>query len=81
MTEATEGKSKLPPRTIEHMRKLNTEALRLYANDLLSSYDARAMKLDKVGTRMREVWVVNQAAFLEAVANELRSIIASGTSP
>ena len=81
MVEPLDTRSRLPPRTIGKMRKLNTEHLRLYANDLLASYDARGRKLQKVGQRMAEDWVVKQGDFLEAVANELREIIASGEAP
>lgn len=74
-------RSRLPPRTVKKMRRLNTESLRLYANDLLTSYDAKARKLNVVGKRMSEQWVQNQGAFLDAVAEELRQIIRLGESP
>ncbi len=63
------------------MRRLNSTDLKLYANDLLSSYDAKSRKLDAVGKRMAEDWVVKQAAFLEDVADELRYIITTGDPP
>lgn len=81
MSSWSEAKSRLPPQTVTKMRRLNTEHLRLYANDLLGSYDARSRKLNAVGKRMQEEWVVKQAAFLNDVADELRQIILTGESP
>ncbi len=81
MATPSEAKSRLPPQTIAKMRKLNEESLKLYANDLLGSYDARSRKLNAVGKRMAQDWVVAQANFLNDVANELRAIILSGDAP
>ena len=81
MVNPSDAKSRLPPQTVAKMRKLNTEYLRLYANDLLSSYDTRSRKLRAVGTRMAEDWVIAQAAFLDSVAEELRQIIQTGEAP
>ena len=81
MPDSPDTKSRLPPQTVAKMRRLNIEYLKLYANDLLGSYDARSRKLNAVGNRMKEEWVVAQAAFLNDVANELRQIILSGEAP
>lgn len=81
MPNSPETKSRLPPQTVAKMRRLNTEHLRLYANDLLGSYDGKSRKLRAVGKRLGEEWVERQGEFLEAVADELREIILSGESP
>lgn len=81
MSTAGKPKSRLPPQTITKMRSLNTEYLRLYANDLLSSYDGKARKLKATGKRMGESWVERQGEFLDAVADELRQIILDGEAP
>lgn len=73
--------SQLTPRTVERMRQLNTEALKLYASGLLGRYRSRASKLTHVANRMKRDWVHNQAQFLENVAQELEGIIESGDAP
>lgn len=81
MTTGEKPKSLLPPQTVTKMRSLNTEHLKLYANDLLSSYDGKARKLKATGKRMGEAWVERQGEFLDAIAEELRQIILNGEVP
>ena len=81
MSTGEKPKSRLPPQTVTKMRSLNTEHLKLYANDLLSSYDGKARKLNAIGQRMAQEWVENQAEFLNNVAEELRQIILNGEAP
>ena len=81
MSDSPDTKSRLPPQTVAKMRSLNTEHLKLYANDLLSSYDGKARKLRATGKRMGEAWVERQGEFLDVVAEELRQIILNGEAP
>ena len=81
MTTGEKPKSRLPPQTVTKMRRLNETALKLYANDLLSSYDGKARKLKVTGKRLGEAWVERQGEFLDAVAEELRQIILDGEAP
>lgn len=81
MTATDKPKSRLPPQTVTKMRSLNTAYLKLYANDLLSSYDGRSRKLKAIGKRMGEDWVERQGEFLDQVADELRQIILTGEAP
>lgn len=74
-------KSRLPPQTVTKMRRMGSTDLKLYANDLLSSYDSKARKLDAVGQRIAQRWVVSQAEFFDDIAEELRQIILSGDPP
>lgn len=81
MATGEKPKSRLPPQTVTKMRSLNTEHLKLYANDLLSSYDGKARKLKATGRRMGEEWVERQGEFLDSIAEELRRIILDGKAP
>lgn len=81
MTTGEKPRSRLPPQTITKMRSLNETALKLYANDLLSSYDGKARKLKATGKRMGEAWVERQGEFLDEIAEELRRIILDGEAP
>jgi len=81
MSAGEKPKSRLPPQTLTKMRSLNETALKLYAYDLLSSYDGKARKLKATGKRMGEEWVERQGEFLDAIAEELRQIIENGEAP
>ena len=81
MTASEKPKSRLPPQTIHKMRTLNEYHLKLYANELLSSYDGKGRKLRATGKRLGEEWVERQGEFFDAVGNELRQIILSGEAP
>ena len=81
MSTSDKPKSRLPPQTVTKMRSLNETALKLYANELLSSYDGKARKLKATGKRLGEKWVENQGEFLDVIAEELRQIILNGEAP
>ncbi len=49
--------SSLPPRTAEKLRNLGESERKLYACDLLASYEAKGLKLEAVGARMAQGWV------------------------
>ncbi len=73
--------SSLPPRTAEKLRKLGESERKLYACDLLASYEAKGLKLEAVGARMAQGWVERQGQWFALISMELRDIILTGEAP
>lgn len=73
--------SVLPPRTINYLRNLTESDRKVYASQLLGSYQEKALKFEQTGERMAQEWVINQGKFFEMVCDELRDIIETGDAP
>lgn len=74
-------RSNIPPQVIASLEEMLEMDRKIRASELLSSYEERATKLEKIGGRMAEEWVIRQSAFLSAVCDELREIVATGDLP
>ena len=77
----TSSVSSLPPRTANKLRNLPESERKLYASDLLASYEARGLKLEAVGARMAQGWVERQGQWFALISMELREIILTGDAP
>ncbi len=73
--------SSLPPRTANKLRNLPEFERKLYASDLLASYEARGLKLEAVGARMAQGWVERQGQWFALISMELREVILTGEAP
>ena len=73
--------SKIPPQVLASLENMRESDRKIRASELLGSYEAKADKLEKVGTRMALDWVKSQGKFLEVVCEELEGIILTGDLP
>jgi hypothetical protein len=47
----------------------------------MARYEAKALKLNAIGTRMKKLWIANQSRFLSEVVEELKTIRDTGDIP
>lgn len=73
--------SRLPKQVLGRLSSLPETDRKIHAQELMSKYEARALKLNAIGSRLKTRWIANQAKFLIEVSEELKVIRDTGNMP
>ncbi len=66
--------SKIPPRTLDKINRLNSADRRDYVSGLIANYALKLANIDAAAKKHTENWIKRQAEHLHVVVTELQAI-------